>query len=1163
MKLFHCADIQVRPLTRHEEFKSVFDKFYQSLLDNEADKDSIIVVCGDIVQEKDNLKPETLMVLDEFFKKLVSISKCVVVICGNHDLLEYNKERLDTLTPVLHNIDGIHFLKYSGEYIINGINFVVNSIVDNIFITDIKNTDYPIVGLYHGMLNDSKFYNDLVVTNSKIGIKNFENYDYVLLGDIHKRQYITNNIAYCGSLVQQNFGEPYNGHGYIIWDLNKEVKWFVEIKSDYGFFNIYSEEDIKNITCPKVYIKYYVNDENKLKKLKKMVEEKKCEVLREEIIINPKDNIENINFDIIEKCKADDTDILKKYIDDNDKSKEIIEYHKKLKKELKQPEDFSSNGNWTIDYLEFQNMLIYGGDYINKIKFNKGVISVCGKNAIGKSCILKLIIFALFNKTCSNNKSSIIHKNKENCYIKLDFSFTGNNGKKFSISRKGKTRIHKTRIHKDKIELETTTILYENNNCINLQDEIQTMTYLKSLIGNYEDFIMTNVFSHSYNISFLNNTDNERLKIFMRYFKLDIYEKLQNLCKKDITKLKDESNFTEGCLNGKENINIKIIKDLENKILKLNKKINSEEIVNKNTIDNDIIKLNDEYNFTKGLLNKKEIIDKNIIKNLKKELSELKNNDNNSNEIINDTIISEKYYNKIKNDKIIKTSKIITSEEIAILKNKLGNFNDEWTKSDEKEFKLLSKLNFNNVIELKDDIENPYNNIKEINKELNKIDITLFDDEIILENIEQQIKEIKNNNWSNDDEKLLNELWKQEFDNLDYNKIIKYKLIKNKNLNDYNILESKNKIINKFINDKIITEELNNILLKEINGFYDNIKENIWKSGGTLNIIDYDQFNNWYELNQKKNNYNKLIESYGNIEELENKLNILNDYNNYIELIKFRNHFNYIDYIKYKNLCDKKDNIKLKLEIEKLECCLKYIQINNYEKLINQKKIIEIENQINDNKNIIELYNKLEVIQNKLNVLETYKNIFEIEEQIDEYNKIIELYNKLEIIKNKLKILNTYVKIVDKNKMPKDILSNYINNIINKVNIFLRGFVKFQINVSINTVNDETKFEMSVLKNKINLGIADLSGYETFILNLAFKYALLKLSCINKCGCLFIDEGLDCIDSSNFSKLNNVFDFLKQTFKNILVITHIEDIRQFENHNISITRDTLGFSKIL
>jgi DNA repair exonuclease SbcCD nuclease subunit len=504
MKLFHCSDIQIRPLTRHKEFKSVFKQFYKSLISNNAIEDSIIVVCGDILQEKDKLKPETIMIMRKFFKQLINISGCVVVIAGNHDLLENNKERLDNITPIVTDLEGLHYLKNTGEYLINGVNFVVNSIIDNGFVTDIKNNDknIPNIGLFHGMLNGCTLDNGMIIKDRKISAKNFNGYDYVLLGDIHKHQYMNKEktIAYCGSLVQQNFGEPFTGHGYIIWDLIKGSSKFIEIKSNYGFFNIRDIKDINFIDCQNAYIRYHVKEgtpKNDIELLKEKISEK-CTVLREEIRYFYNDCEKVDNFDFIQKCQMNDIEVFKKFIDDKNLSKEknigLIEYHKSIKDKLEQTEGYGTNGYWTIDYLEFQNMLIYGGNHVNKIFFKNGVISICGNNAIGKSCILKLIIFALFDKTCSNDKNSIINKKANSCYIKLHFSFFGKNGKKYEVFRKGVNRNNK-----GKKEVRFNTNITENNKCINLEHEKKTMEELRRFLGGYEDFIMSNVFSHSYN----------------------------------------------------------------------------------------------------------------------------------------------------------------------------------------------------------------------------------------------------------------------------------------------------------------------------------------------------------------------------------------------------------------------------------------------------------------------------------------------------------------------------------------------------------------------------------------------------------------------------------------------------------------------------------------
>ena len=60
-----------------------------------------------------------------------------------------------------------------------------------------------------------------------------------------------------------------------------------------------------------------------------------------------------------------------------------------------------------------------------------------------------------------------------------------------------------------------------------------------------------------------------------------------------------------------------------------------------------------------------------------------------------------------------------------------------------------------------------------------------------------------------------------------------------------------------------------------------------------------------------------------------------------------------------------------------------------------------------------------------------------------------------------------------------------------------------------------------------------------------------------------IDEGLDCIDKKNWEKLGDLLGRLKEEYDNILLITHIEDIRSFEDCSIQIARMEGGYSKIV
>ena len=48
----------------------------------------------------------------------------------------------------------------------------------------------------------------------------FNDHDYALLGDIHKPQFLDQDrkVGYCGSTIQQNFGESQD-KGYMLWEI--------------------------------------------------------------------------------------------------------------------------------------------------------------------------------------------------------------------------------------------------------------------------------------------------------------------------------------------------------------------------------------------------------------------------------------------------------------------------------------------------------------------------------------------------------------------------------------------------------------------------------------------------------------------------------------------------------------------------------------------------------------------------------------------------------------------------------------------------------------------------------------------------------------------------------------------------------------------------------
>lgn len=258
-KIIHIADIHIRTYQMHDLYKKQFDRFISELNNkvHEWSEEGVnwdeirIVVAGDIAHQKINISNEQLMLTSWFIKELTEFGK-VVIIPGNHDFLENNTQRLDSITPVVNLLDSPHisYYKDSGVYGDENINWVVYSLYQhNERPQFTKEEDKFHVGLFHGVIQGM---------STDIGFKfedgydrlNFVDLDLLLCGDIHKRQQFKlpgeGKGIMVGSLIQQNFGETVKHHGYGIYDIKTDNYEFHDLENEQPFLH-FSINDIKDI----------------------------------------------------------------------------------------------------------------------------------------------------------------------------------------------------------------------------------------------------------------------------------------------------------------------------------------------------------------------------------------------------------------------------------------------------------------------------------------------------------------------------------------------------------------------------------------------------------------------------------------------------------------------------------------------------------------------------------------------------------------------------------------------------------------------------------------------------------------------------------------------------------------------------------------------------
>ena len=195
-KIVHIADIHIRTMRLHDEYKTVFIKLFSDLTDLLADykrEEIRIVVAGDLVHQKIVISNEQLLLGTWFLRKLEEFGP-VVVIAGNHDLLENNKDRMDSITPMVQFLPDkeINYFKESKCYLDNNIVWCVYSIFEENQRPNIEaartqfGDDKTYIGLFHGPLIGSTTDIGYEIEHG-YNLDIFQGCDMVMCGDIHKR----------------------------------------------------------------------------------------------------------------------------------------------------------------------------------------------------------------------------------------------------------------------------------------------------------------------------------------------------------------------------------------------------------------------------------------------------------------------------------------------------------------------------------------------------------------------------------------------------------------------------------------------------------------------------------------------------------------------------------------------------------------------------------------------------------------------------------------------------------------------------------------------------------------------------------------------------------------------------------------------------------------
>ena len=258
-KIIHIADLHIRTIQMHDLYKAQFTNLIKEIQEHYIKwreeglswENIRIVIAGDIAHQKINISNEQLMLTSWFLKELTEYG-VVVIIPGNHDFLENNTQRLDSISPIVELLEDDHIQYYqnSGAYKDENIQWVVYSLYQHNARPEFtKDEDRLTVGLFHGPIQGMSTDLGFEFEDAYDRL-NFVDLDLLLCGDIHKRQQFKlpngGKAVMVGSLIQQNFGETIKHHGYGIYDVNTDEYVFHDLKNEQPFLH-FKINDIKDI----------------------------------------------------------------------------------------------------------------------------------------------------------------------------------------------------------------------------------------------------------------------------------------------------------------------------------------------------------------------------------------------------------------------------------------------------------------------------------------------------------------------------------------------------------------------------------------------------------------------------------------------------------------------------------------------------------------------------------------------------------------------------------------------------------------------------------------------------------------------------------------------------------------------------------------------------
>jgi DNA repair exonuclease SbcCD ATPase subunit/DNA repair exonuclease SbcCD nuclease subunit len=265
------------------------------------------------------------------------------------------------------------------------------------------------------------------------------------------------------------------------------------------------------------------------------------------------------------------------------------------------------------------------------------------------------------------------------------------------------------------------------------------------------------------------------------------------------------------------------------------------------------------------------------------------------------------------------------------------------------------------------------------------------------------------------------------------------------------------------------------------------------------------------------------------------------------------------------NLATRKQNITLQVENSKLK--IENLESEREKILQDRSRYEQMEKDIKRND---EVDQKISEKQNqKINVQRNIENLrhtaLRLSQEVGSGQGVLDKINSeltaLQELRETCSAFEYYTEAMGKDGLPYQIMTEKLPLVNEEINKILSNAADF--NVYIEHDADEQSLPIYIQYSEYRSRLLELgSGAEKMLASVAIRAALMSISSLPKPNLFIIDEGFGKLDPKNLESIQRMFDYLKSVFDHVLIISHIDTMKDMVDNIVEITTDEEGYAHV-